>query len=81
MPSEFLRFVAAQNESLGFIRIYYMSKYKFGIKITLLESLRSPKIPLKARFRHNLLKGLSFLHSEFLRIFGALNEFLRLIII
>ena len=36
---EFLRLVGAQNESLRVILIYYMLKYTFGIKITLLESL------------------------------------------
>ena len=58
--NEFLRFLAAPNESLRLIIIYYLFKFKFGNKTTLLESLQSQKSPLKARFRHNLLKGLSF---------------------
>ena len=58
--SEFLRHIGALNESLRLIIIYYMCKYSFGIKTTLLESLRCQKSPLKARFRHKLLKGLSF---------------------
>ena len=57
---EFLRFFAAVNVSLRLIIIYYILKYKFWIKTTLLESLLNPKSPLKARFRHNLLKGLNF---------------------
>ena len=58
--SEFLRHIGAPNESLRLIIIYYMSKYSFGIKTTLLESLRCKKSPLKARSNHKLLKGLSF---------------------
>ena len=57
---EFFRFFAALNESLRLVIIYYMFKYKFWIKTTLLESLRNQKSLLKARFRNNLLKGLSF---------------------
>ena len=38
---EFLRLVVSQNETLGIILIYYMFKYLFGIKISLLELLRS----------------------------------------
>ena len=58
--SEFLRHIKAPTESLRLIIIYYMFEQSFGIKITLLESLQCQQIPLKARFRHNLLKGLSF---------------------
>ena len=57
---DLLRLVRALNESLRLIIIKYMFKYSFKMKLTLLESLRSQKCPLKARFRHNLLKGLSF---------------------
>ena len=51
--NEFLRPVGAPTESLGIIIIYYMFGFTFGIKITLLESLRSQKSPLKARFWQN----------------------------
>ena len=40
---EFLWLFGVQNESLGTLLIYYMFKYLFGIKTTLLESLRSQK--------------------------------------
>ena len=58
-----------------------MFKYTFGLKKTLLESLRSQKRPLKARFRQNLFLGLSFARGELLGFFGDPNEYLRLIII
>ena len=58
--SEFLRFFAPPNESLRLIIIYYIFKYNLGLKTNMLESLRSQKSLLKARFRHNLLKRLSF---------------------
>ena len=41
--SEFLSHIGAPNESLRLIPIYYMFKYTFGIKTTLLESLRNQK--------------------------------------
>ena len=50
---EFLRLVGAQNECLRLIIIDYILKYKFGIKITLLESLLSQKTHLMARFMQN----------------------------
>ena len=43
MRSAFLRLVAAPNESLRYIIIYYMFKYTFWITTTLLESLQSEK--------------------------------------
>ena len=52
--------IGAPNESLRLIILYYMLKYTFGIKTTLLQSLRNQKDPLKAQFRHNLSKDLSF---------------------
>ena len=58
--SEFLWNIGSPNESLRLFILFYMLKYTFGIKTTLLESLRNQKNPLKARFRHNLSKGLSF---------------------
>ena len=42
--NEFLKLVGAPNESLRIIIIYYMFKYTFGIKTTLLESLRNKKL-------------------------------------
>ena len=50
---EFLRLVGAQNMSLTVIMLYYMIKYTFVFKTTLLESLRSQKTQLKAQFRQN----------------------------
>ena len=43
--SEFLRYIAVVNESLRLIILYYMLKYTFSIKTTLLESLRDQKNP------------------------------------
>ena len=45
--NEFLSLVGAQNECLSIIIIYYTFEYTFGIKTTLLESLRRQKSPLK----------------------------------
>ena len=53
--SEFSKLVGARNESLRIRIINYMFEYKFGIKTTLLESLRNKKSHLKARFRQNYL--------------------------
>ena len=49
--SDFIRFVVAPNESLRLNIFYYMFKYSFRIKTSLLESLRSEKTPLIDRFR------------------------------
>ena len=57
-----------------------MFKYTFTIKTTLLELLRNQKTRLNARFQQNY-KDLVFARVEFLRIFGAPNESLTLIII
>ena len=57
---EFLRFFGAPNKPLRLIIIYYMFKYTLGNKTTLLDSHRSQKAPLNARFRQNYLQGLSF---------------------
>ena len=51
--NEFLSLVGARTESLSIIIIYYTFEYTLGIKTTLLESLRSQKSPLKARFWQN----------------------------
>ena len=48
---ELLGFFGDPNEFLRLGIIYYMFKYTFGKKRTLLDSYRSPKCPLKARFR------------------------------
>ena len=53
--SELIRLVGAPNESLRLIIIYYMFKYSFRIKTSLLESIRIQKTRLKARFRQNWL--------------------------
>ena len=50
---EFLRLVGAQNQSLRLIIIYFILKYTFTIKITLLESLQIKKTQLKVQFRQN----------------------------
>ena len=81
MRGEFLRLVRAQNESLRLIIIYYMYKYTFVIKTTLLESLRSQNTHFRARFRQTIYKDLVFARGEFLSVVGAQNEFVRLIII
>ena len=58
--------------------LYYMLKYTFGIKRTLLESLWNQKnLDLGTAYQ----KDLVFARSDFLRLFGAQNESLRLIII
>ena len=41
--SEYLRNIGAPNESLRLIILYYMFKYTFGTKTTLLESLQNQK--------------------------------------
>ena len=51
--SEFLMFFGDPNESLRLIIIYYIFKYAFGVKKTLLMSLRSENSLLNARFRQN----------------------------
>ena len=51
--SDLIRLVGSPKESLRVIIIYYIFKYTFRIKTILLESLRSQKTNLKARFRHN----------------------------
>ena len=43
MRGEFLRFFGHPNESLRLIIIFYMFKYMFGNKTTVLESHRGPK--------------------------------------
>ena len=73
--------VGAKNESLGIILIYYMFKYWVWNKTTLLDSLQSPKkTNLKSWFKESY-KDLVFARGEFLRLYGAQNECLRLIII
>ena len=78
---ELLRLVGAPNESLRLIKIYYMLKYSFRIKTSMLESLWGQKSCLKARFRQNYLQGLSFARGDLLRLVGAQNESLIHIII
>ena len=75
-----LSVVGAQNESLRIILMYYMFKYLFGIRTTLLESLRSQNTQHRARFRHTNYKDLVFARGEFLSVVGAQNESLRIIL-
>ena len=51
LRSDFLRLVGAQYEYVRLTIIQYMFQYSCRIKTTLLESLRSQKSPIKARFR------------------------------
>ena len=53
--NDFLRLVAAPNEYLILLIIYYMFKYSVGTETTLLDSLQSQKSILKAIFRQNFL--------------------------
>ena len=53
--NDFLRLVAAPNEYLILLIIYYMFKYSVGTETTLLDSLQSQKSILKAIFRQNYL--------------------------
>ena len=78
---EFFSVVAAQNESLWVILMYYVFKYWSGITTTLLESLRSQNTHFRARFRQTSYKDLVFARGEFLSVVGDPNESLRLIII
>ena len=57
-----------------------MFKYTFGSKTTSLDSHRSQKSPLTARFRQTSYNDFVSARSEFLRITVAPNESLRLII-
>ena len=72
-------FFPAPNESLRVIIKYYMFKNKFGIKTTLRELLRGQKSRLD--FGTTCEKDLVFARSDFLTLFGGLNESLRLFII
>ena len=74
MRIEFLRHIGAPNESLRLIIIYSMFKYTFGIKTTLLKSLRNQKTPLKAHLGTICQKDLFFARSDFLRLDGAQNN-------
>ena len=51
--SEFLKLVGAPNEILRLIILYYMFKFTFFKKTTLLEPLRRQNRPLKALLRQN----------------------------
>ena len=79
--NDFLRLVVASNEFLILIIIYYIFKYSVGIKITLLESLRSQKVFGRLYFGKTSYNDLVFARNEFLRLVGAPNESLILIII
>ena len=77
--SEFLKLVGAPNESLRLIIIYYMFKFTFFIKTTLLEYLRRQKRPLKALLQKTSFNDFVLMRNEFLTPVGAPNECLRLI--
>ena len=79
--NDFLRLGGAQNESLRLILIYYMFEYTFGIKRTLLDSIRNPKPIRRLDFDKTSYKDLVFAQGEFLRLVGAPNESVWLIII
>ena len=73
MRGEFLRLVRSTNESLRLITIYYSIKLTFGIKTTLLESLRCQKKPFKSSISTKLVIRTVFSRGEFLRLVGAPN--------
>ena len=82
MQSDFLSLFGSPNECLRLIIIYYMFKYSFGIKTTLLELLWSQKKALETLyFGKPSYKDIDFARSDFLRIVGAPNESLILILI
>ena len=81
MRIDSLRLVGAVNESLRLVIVYNKFKYLFGIKTTLVESLRSQKSILKAIFGKTSYNELVFARNEFFRLSGAPNESLILIII
>ena len=81
MRNDFLRLVGAPNESLIFNIIYYMFKYSVRIKITLLESFWSLQIIYRLYFGKTIYDDLVFPRNDFLRLVGAPNESLILIII
>ena len=58
-----------------------MLKYTFGIKTTLVESLRSQESRLRLELSKTTYKDLVFARSEFLTFLGDPNESLRVIII
>ena len=79
---EFLSVVAAQNESLRVILMYYMFKYRLGMTTTFLETLRSKNTHFRARFRQPGYKDLGFrdlvfARGEFLTVVAAQNKSLR----
>ena len=80
MRNDFLRLVRAPNESLILIIICYMFKYSVGVKTTLLESLRSQKKYFKGYISANY-KDLVFTRNDILRLVGAPDESVILIII
>ena len=69
------------NESHGLTIIYFLFKYTFNIKTSLLVLLRSRKSIQRLDFSKTSYNHFVLARSEFLRPVGAPNEFLRLIII
>ena len=77
--SDFLRIFGVPNESRRHIITYYMFKYSFRIKKTLLESLRWGKILYRLGLSKTSYKDIVFARGEFLTLVGGRNESLRLI--
>ena len=71
---KFLRLVGCPNESHGHTIIYYLFKYTFSIKKSLLVLLRSRKSIQKLDFGKTSYNHFVFARSEFLRLFGVPNE-------
>ena len=61
--------------------MFYLFKYTFGSKTTLLDSHRSQKALQRLDYGKTSYKDLVYARGEFLMFFGALNVFLRLIMI
>ena len=81
MRSDLIRIVGAPNESLRLVIIYYMFKYSFRFKTSLLESLRRKKKPVyKLDLGKTSYKDLVFVRCEFLSVVGAQNDLLRIIL-
>ena len=81
MRSDLIRLVGAPNKSLRLIIIYYVFKYSFRIKTSLLESLRSLKPIYRLDLSKISYKDLILARGVFLRLVGEQNESLGTILI
>ena len=79
--AQFLRFFGAPNESLRVIIMYYLFEYTFGSKIALLDSHRSQKALLRLDYGKTSYNDFVLERGEYLKLIGAPNESLGLIII